>query len=276
MMKKLLLVCSVCVLFFNNCTTPIRTTPTPAPQPPVAPAPKPQPPPPKEEPVQVVEAPLNVLTGKEAAEGWKLLFDGTSTDEWHTYGSKSIGAAWKTANGTLYLDAQSKKQFKANTGGDIITNEEYGNFELQLDWKISKNGNSGICFYVKEDRSKYQYMWQTGPEMQILDNDGHPDGRITKHRSGDLYDLISASSEPVKKPGEWNHVRIRSFNGKLDFYLNNVHILSTTMWNENWRGMIAKSKFSSMPDFGTYRTGRIGLQDHGDDVWFRNIKIRRL
>lgn len=274
MIKRLLLICSVCVLLFNNCTTPIRTTPTPKPQPepPVTTEPKPAPP----EEVVVEETPLNTLTSKEVAEGWSFLFDGLTTDGWHTYGSRSIGTAWKTINGTLFLDAESKKEFKTNTGGDIVTDEEFGNFDLKLDWKISKNGNSGICFYVKEDRSKYTRMWNTGPEMQVLDNDGHPDGKIKKHRSGDLYDLISASSEPVKKVGEWNHVRIHSLNGKLDFYLNNVHILSTTMWTDSWRNLIANSKFNAYPDFGTYRTGRIGLQDHGDNVWFRNIKIRRL
>ncbi len=274
MIKRLLLICSVCVLLFNNCTTPIRTTPTPKPQPepPVTTEPKPAPP----EEVVVEETPLNTLTSQEVAEGWSFLFDGLTTDGWHTYGSRSIGTAWKTVNGTLFLDAESKKEFKTNTGGDIVTDEEFGNFDLKLDWKISKNGNSGICFYVKEDRSKYARMWNTGPEMQVLDNDGHPDGKIKKHRSGDLYDLISASSEPVKKVGEWNHVRIHSLNGKLDFYLNNVHILSTTMWTDSWRNLIANSKFNAYSDFGTYRTGRIGLQDHGDNVWFRNIKIRRL
>lgn len=271
--QTLLMAGMACILFYN-CTTPIRRTPAPAqPEPPVAVVPKPAPPAPKEEPV--VETPLNTLTKAELAEGWMFLFDGVSTDGWHTYGSKSIGTAWKTVNGTLFFDAESKKEFKANTGGDIVTDEEYGNFDLKLDWKISKNSNSGICFYVKEDK-KYRSMWQTGPEMQILDNDGHPDGKIKTHRAGDLYDLISSKSEPVKKVGEWNHVRIRSFNGKLDFYLNNVHIVSTTMWDDNWRSMIANSKFKNMPDFGTFRVGRIGLQDHGDPVWFRNIKIRRL
>lgn len=274
MIKRLLLICGVCILLFNNCTTPIRTTPTPQPKPEPPTQPKPKPEPPKEEPV--VETPLNTLTAAEKAAGWKFLYDGTSTDGWHAYGSRTIGTAWKSVNGTLFLDAESKKDFKVNTGGDIVTDEEFGNFELKLDWKISKNGNSGICFYIKEDRTKYQWMWQTAPEMQILDNDGHADGKIKKHRTGDLYDLISASSEPVKKVGEWNKVMIRSVNGKLDFYLNDVHIVNTTMWNDNWRSLIANSKFAGTADFGTYRVGRIGLQDHGDNVWFRNIKIRRL
>lgn len=270
MLRNIVAVCLVCVLVFNNCTPPTRTTPSPQP----VPAPKPQPP--VEDKPVVITSVANTLSAKEKAEGWSLLFDGSTTDNWHTYGSRSIGTAWKTEDGTLHLNAESKKQFKVNTGGDIVTDEEYGNFELQLDWKVSRNGNSGIFFYVKEDRVKYRRMSQTGLEMQILDNGGHADGKITKHRAGDLYDQISAKSEPVKKVGEWNHVRIRSVNGLLDFYLNNVHIVSTTLWSDNWWALIANSKFKSMPEFGTFRVGRIGLQDHGDDVWFRNIKIRRL
>ena len=271
-MKKIISIACICAIVFQYCT-PTKPTPvTPRPEPV-----KPQPAIPDSKPTRVVvAAPVNTLTASEKAAGWHLLFDGLGSDGWHTYGSRSIGTAWKISNGNLHLDADSKKEFKVNTGGDIVTDEEYGDFELQLEWKIVSGGNSGICFYVKEDRSKYAYMWQTGPEMQILDNDKHPDGKIIKHRAGDLYDLISSSSEPVKSAGEWNKVRIRSLNGKLDFYLNDVHIVSTILWNDNWRNLIANSKFRTMPDFGSYRTGRIGLQDHGDNVWFRNIKIRRL
>lgn len=220
------------------------------------------------------DAAPNTLTSKEKGEGWKLLFDGKTTNGWHNFGEKATGDAWVVQDGTLHLDASSKKSGK--TGGDIVTDEAYSNYELQLDWKISKNGNSGICIYVTDDKSKYKYMWYTGPEMQILDNDGHPDGKIEKHRSGDLYDLIKSSSEPVKPVGEWNHVVIKSLDGKLDFYLNGVHIIDTKMWDDNWKALIAGSKFKNLPDFGRMKTGHIGLQDHGDNVWFRNIKIRQL
>lgn len=209
-----------------------------------------------------------------SADGWVSLFDGKSTAGWHTYGKTGIGKAWKVENGVLHLDAASKKEWQTAEGGDIVTDQEFEDFHLKLDWKISPKGNSGVIFYTKED-PQYQYMWHTGPEMQILDNDGHSDAKIHKHRTGDLYDLIE-SKTAVKPVGEWNTAEIVSKGGKLDFFLNGQNTLSTTMWDDNWRAMIAGSKFKNMAAFGTIRKGRIGLQDHGDDVWFRNIMIKRL
>jgi len=206
-------------------------------------------------------------------KGWISLFDGQTTKGWHTYNKTGIGKAWKVENGILHFDAAAKKQAPAE-GGDIVTDEEFDNFHLKLEWKISPNGNSGIIFYSKED-PQIPTMWQTGPEMQILDDKGHPDAKIQKHHTGDLYDLIS-SKEAVKPVGEWNLAEIVANKGKLEFYLNGQQILSTTLWDDNWRKMIANSKFKDMPAFGTIRKGKIGLQDHGDDVWFRNIMIKRL
>ena len=217
----------------------------------------------------------NVLTSKEKQEGWQLLFDGSSTAGWHTYGKTGIGKAWKVADGALHLDAASKKEWQTAEGGDIVTDAEFQNFDLRLEWKIAPNGNSGIMFYVKEE-PQYQYPWQTGPEIQVLDNNGHPDAKIAKHRAGDLYDLIAVSKETVKPVGEWNAVRIVANNGKLDGYLNGEHVLNTTMWNDAWRQLVAGSKFKDMPGFGKFQSGKISLQDHGDDVWFRNIKIKAL
>ncbi|HEY0356702.1 MAG TPA: DUF1080 domain-containing protein, partial [Flavisolibacter sp.] len=211
---------------------------------------------------------------------WISLFDGKTTNGWHTYGKKTIGKAWKVEDGVLRLDAASKKDWQTAEGGDIITDEEFEDFHLKLDWKISPKGNSGIIFYIHEDPAKYKYPWETGPEMQVLDNgtattEGHPDGKITSHRAGDLYDLVVAK-EAVKPAGEWNAVEIISKNGDLEFRMNGQEVLKTNIWDENWKQMVAKSKFKSMPGFGIYKKGKIGLQDHGDDVWFRNIMIRRL
>jgi len=222
-----------------------------------------------------MDASPNTLSKKEKNTGWQLLFDGQTTTGWHTYGKKSIGKAWKVVDGALYFDAAAKKN-NPGEGGDIVTDEEFDNFHLQLDWKISPQGNSGIMIYVNEDPVKYSQPYFTGPEMQVLDNAGHADAKIYKHKAGDLYDLIASSKEAAKPVGEWNHVEIIANKSKLDFYLNGENIVSTVMWDDNWRNMIAASKFKAWPDFGTFKKGKIDLQDHGDDVWFRNIKIKRL
>lgn len=218
----------------------------------------------------------SMLSQREKNEGWQLLFDGQTTNGWHGYGRQTVPKAWKAENGILHLDAASKKNYTTNEGGDIVTDEEFDNFDLKLEWKISKNGNSGIMFYVKEDTLKYERPYFTGPEMQVLDNTGHADAKIYKHKAGDLYDLIPSTKDVTKPVGEWNQVEVIANNGKLDFYLNGEHTVNTTMWDDNWRKMIAASKFKAWPDFGTFKKGRIDLQDHGDEVWFRNIKIKRL
>ncbi len=203
-------------------------------------------------------------------DGWKNLFDGKTTNGWHTYGKTSVNQRWKIADGALYIDSTVKE------GGDLVTDKEYENYDLKLEWKISKNGNSGIIFNVHEDPSKYKETYNSGPEVQVLDNEGHPDGKILKHRAGDLYDLIKSSSEPVKAPGEWNAVEIINNNGKLQIFVNGTNVVTTNMWDDNWKQLIAGSKFKNMPDFGTFKKGRIALQDHGDAVWYRNIKIKQL
>ena len=206
---------------------------------------------------------------------WKALLDGKTTQGWHSYGKQTTGKGWKIEpDGSLHLDASNKKDWQSEDGGDIVTNEEFGEFHLKLEWKIAKNGNSGVLFFVQEDPAKYQYVWNTGPEMQVLDNNGHPDAKIHKHRAGDLYDLI-ASEETVKPAGEWNKAEIINKDQKLVFKLNGKKVLETTLWDEQWKSLIAGSKFSTMPGFGTFKRGKIALQDHGDDVWFRNIQIKR-
>lgn len=213
--------------------------------------------------------------GMETREtGWRPLFDGQTTKGWHTYLKNEVTPAWKVVDGTLFLDATAKKT-TGIAGGDIITDEEFENFELALDWKISPGGNSGIIFCVHED-PKYSATYLTGPEMQILDDARHADGKIEKHNSGDLYDLRKASQQVTRPVGEWNEVRIRKDNNKLTFWLNGVEIVNTTMASAEWDQLVAKSKFKTWEGFGKYPKGKIALQDHGHDVWFRNIRIRTL
>jgi hypothetical protein len=207
-----------------------------------------------------------------SGKGWQRLFDGKTTTGWHTYGKQTVGTDWKVADGALFLDAKNKTR---GQGGDLVTNEEFTNYHLKLEWKISKGGNSGIIFNVNED-PKYSATYTTGPEMQVLDNDGHADGKITKHRSGDLYDLVQSRKENVKPVGEWNTAEIILNNGALELIQNGESVVKTTMWDDNWKKLVAGSKFKTWPAFGIYKTGKIALQDHGDEVWYRNISIKRL
>jgi hypothetical protein len=213
----------------------------------------------------------NTLSAQEKKDGWELLFDGKTTKGWRNYNSKEISAAWKINDESLYLD-RSNKEVK---GGDIITEGEYENYEFSYDWKISKCGNSGLIFDVVEGE-KYKAVWHTGPEMQVLDNSCHPDAKIIKHRAGDLYDLISCSTETVKPAEEWNTAKIISKDSHYEFYLNGTKVVEFTMHTPEWDAMIAGSKFKCMPDFGKAKKGHFALQDHGDPVWFRNIKIKKL
>lgn len=223
-----------------------------------------------------VEPAMNKLTDQQKADGWQLLFDGESTQGWHKYGGKPVGSAWKVADGTLYLDTTIKENWQIKDGGDIVSDSAFENFHLKLEWKIAKDGNSGIMFYVHEDTVKYKWPWETAPEMQVLDNNGHSDSKIIKHRAGDLYDLISCSKETVKPAGEWNLAEVKCVNGKLDLFLNGENVVSTALWDDNWKKMVAGSKFVKMPDFGTYKKGKIGLQDHGNTVWYRNVMIKKM
>ncbi len=220
-------------------------------------------------------AQVNTLTEKEKNEGWKLLFDGQTTGGWRNYNSDKIGPGWKVADGLLYLDTSKKEGYQSSGGGDIITNDEFENFELSLDWKIEPCGNSGVIFNVVE-YPKYTEVWRTGPEMQVLDNACHPDAKIAKHRAGNLYDLIESKTVTVHAGGEWNTAKIISNKGHLELWLNDNKQVETEMFTPQWEAMIKASKFKDMPDFGKARKGHIALQDHGNRVWFRNIKIREL
>src|SRR5437762_4197952 len=136
----------------------------------------------------VIAAIFMTVTSYSQNDGWISLFDGKTTNGWHKYRGGPAGSAWKVADRALYLDTTNKGTWEIKDGGDIVTDDEFENFDLKLEWKISKGGNSGIIFCVHEDSVKYKDTWNTGPEMQVLDNDGHPDGKIHKHRAGDLYD----------------------------------------------------------------------------------------
>ncbi|WP_129716254.1 DUF1080 domain-containing protein [Pedobacter sp. SYP-B3415] len=208
--------------------------------------------------------------GAQAQKGFKPLFDGKTTAGWHTYNKTEAGSAWVVDNGALMMNSETKEG-----RGDLVTDKEYSNFHLKLEWKVAEGANSGIIFFVHEE-PKYRATYATGPEMQVLDDERHPDGKINKHNSGDLYDLIKSSTRAVKPVGEWNLAEIIAKNGKLELKLNGKSVVKTTMWDDNWKALIAGSKFAKWEGFGAYKSGKIALQDHGDKVWYRNIVIKEL
>lgn len=218
----------------------------------------------------------NTLSAAQQREGWKLLFDGKSTAGWHRYNRKTLSPAWSAADGNLHLDAGRKDQgFQSEGGGDIVYDGVYANFHLKIDWKIAPAGNSGVMFYVQEG-PQHEFPWQTGIESQVLDNVAASDAHSIKHMAGDLYDLIACKVETVRPAGEWNHLEIISDHGRFVEKLNGTVVIETTLWDEAWKKLIAGSKFRDMAGFGMFRSGKIALQDHGSDVWFRNIMIREL
>lgn len=226
-------------------------------------------------PVAVITAQEpNTLTKQEKTEGWKLLFDGKTTMGWHTYLKDTVGSKWQVQNAALVFDPSRPKE----GGGDIVTNEAYENFELRLEWKISKGGNSGIIFDVQED-PKYAATYLTGPEMQVLDNTDAEDNKKQSHLAGCLYDLAgdSSVSKPVKV-GEWNKVVIIQRKGHLSFWLNGIQTYDGQIGSDAWNQMIAGSKFNgkSFGDFAKIAKGKIALQQHPGSSEWRNIKVRVL
>lgn len=213
-------------------------------------------------------AAANQLTDAEKSEGWQLLFDGQSKNGWHSYNNKGNLDDWKVENGNLVLNS-TKKDI------DIITDEEYENFHLMLDWNIAEGGNSGIIFLVKE-APEFDRTYKTGPEMQVLDNERHSDAKIPKHRAGDLYDLIACSTETVKPAGQWNTAEVIKNKDSLTLRLNGTTVVQTILFDDNWKKMLAASKFKEWKSFGTIKKGKIALQDHGDKVMYRNVKLRKL
>jgi hypothetical protein len=219
----------------------------------------------------------NELTRKEIKEGWVLLFDGKTTDNFRGYNQENFPEkGWVVEEGSLHVIGSGRGE--AGGGGDIITREKFRNFELSLEWKVSEGGNSGI-FYLAQEKPD-QPIWKSAPEMQILDNEKHPDAKLGvdgNRAAGALYDLIPGDFSAVKPVGEWNHVKVMVYNGTVVHWVNEKNVLEYHLWTDDWKNMVMKSKFSEYEDFlNPAEEGYIGLQDHGDDVWFRNIKIKEL
>ncbi len=205
------------------------------------------------------DGPANTLTDEEKAAGWMLLFDGTSTDQWRNYQKEGISDGWKVADGVLTRAAKG--------AGDIITRQKFGSFEIVLDYRISKGGNSGLMYHVTEDGKT---PWQTGPETQIQDNvDGHD-----PQKAGWLYQFYPAEKDATRPAGEWNTLRVLITPERCVHTMNGEKYVEYVKGSDDWNAKLAASKFSKFPQFGVATTGHICLQDHGNEVSFRNIKIR--
>ena len=209
------------------------------------------------------QAAENTLTAKEKADGWVLLFDGKTTQGWHSYKKSEAGPQWQVIDGVLTLTAGG--------GGDLVTDKEYANFELSFDWRISKMGNSGVMYHVSEGAGDHPYL--SGPEYQLLDN-AH--GEPPLETAGSLFGLYAPSKDVTKPVGAFNHGVIKVDHGHVEHWLNGVKIVEYTLNSDDFKARVAGTKFAGWPDFAKHATGLIALQDHGDGVAFRNIKIHVL
>ncbi|MDP6479953.1 MAG: DUF1080 domain-containing protein [Phycisphaerales bacterium] len=207
--------------------------------------------------------PHNTLSDAQIADGWALLFDGEQASAWRGYRKRDLPAGWVVKGGILVREG----------GGDIITREQFDDFDLYVDWKVEKGGNSGIFFNGGEEGGA---IWETAPEMQILDNLGHANGLTALQSAGANYGLHAPPVDSSRVAGKWNRARIRVQGDHVQYWLNGVKTADYVLGSEDWKARVAGSKFTNMPMYGTKSKGHIGLQDHGDPVSFRNIRIRRL
>jgi len=231
----------------------------------------------KAQPHENAAATVNVLTPAERAGGWKLLFDGKTWNGWRGFRREKMpDEGWTIEDGAIKHIAGNGEQSKQ--GGDIITVGKYDNFELQLDWRISPGGNSGIKYLVDEDMVKSGYSG-LGFEMQVLDDEGHPDAKMGKdgnRTASALYDLIAPQNKVLRPVGEWNQVRLIVHGNHVEHWLNGAKVVEYELGSPQLKALIADSKYKTISGFGEVRKGHILLQDHGHEVLFRNIKLREL
>lgn len=223
-------------------------------------------------------------TDAQAAEdtvGWISLFNGNDFTGWRGYGRADIPTAWVIEDGAIKIKGSGQGEAGAKDGGDIIYDQKFKDFELTFEWKVSPGGNSGVFYLAQE--IKGDPIWKSSPEYQILDNAKHPDAKLGKdgnRQSASLYDLIPANPQNSKPAGEWNTGGIMVYKGTVVHKQNGENVLEYHLWTDDWKKMIEASKFKGWTNFinagGDAKEGFIGFQDHGDDVWFRNIRIKPL
>lgn len=216
-----------------------------------------------------------------ADEGWITLFNGTDFTGWRGYNRADMPSAWTIEDGAIKINGSGMGEAGAKDGGDIIYDQKFKNFELTFEWKVSEGGNSGVFYLAQEVEGKPIY--ESSPEYQVLDNERHPDAKLGKdgnRQSASLYDLVPAVPQNSKPAGEWNTGGIMVYRGTVIHSQNGENVVEYHLWTDAWKEMVAASKFKDWPNFlnagGENQEGFIGLQDHGDDVWYRNIKIKIL
>jgi hypothetical protein len=206
--------------------------------------------------------------GTTPADGaWEVLFDGSSLAQWRGYRREDAPAAWRIEDGALAFVPGT------GAGGDLITRAQYDDFELVLEWRVAPGANSGIFYRATEETGR---IYENATEMQVLDNSGHADGRSALTSAGSNYGLYPAERDVTRAIGEWNEVRVLARGAHVEHWLNGQRVVAFEQGGADWRARVAASKFAAWPAYGQSFAGHIGLQDHGDRVWFRNIRIRRL
>ncbi len=207
---------------------------------------------------------MNELTSEERASGWQLLFNGRTTEGWRGFRRESVPGGWQVVDSALT---------RVEGGGDIISVDQFENFELVLEWNVEAGGNSAIFYRVSEDVERTH---ESGPEMQVLDDAEHRDGLSRLTAAGANYGLYPSPEGVVKPAGEWNRVRIVVDSAHVEHWLNGTKVVEYELWSPEWEELVRNSKFVEWPEYGRAVRGHIGLQDHGDWVAYRNIKIRVL
>ena len=205
-----------------------------------------------------------------ADKGWVTLFDGKDLSNFRGYRKDGVPAAWTVKDGCI---VHTKSAGDHTAAGDLVTKAEYGSFELELEWKVTPGGNSGIFYHASEDTNN---IWENAPEMQILDDTTHNDGKDRLTCAGADYALYPAPVGAVKPVGQWNQVRIVVQGMHIQYFLNGVKTCDFVRGSDDWKQRVSRSKFSKMPKYCTNSRGHIGLQDHGDEVWFRNVRVKPL
>lgn len=210
------------------------------------------------------QEPMNTLTDAEREEGWRLLFDGSTLTGWRGYGMNEMPGGWAVEDGTLT---------RVGSGGDIITDEQFTDFELSLEWRVEEGGNSGVFYRAAEGE---EWIYHSAPEMQVLDDANHADGQNAITSAGSNYALHPAPRGVVRAAGQWNSARVVVQGSHVEHWMNDTKVVEYELGSDDWKQRVANSKFVEWPAYGTAARGHIGLQDHGDWVAFRNIRIREL